>query len=209
MKLKLGLITTDSREFFYPPDRTRPSLGTAVQGLLEGFSLLRDIEVHVLSCLSVKRASPKRLFPNVFFHSLYVPKCGWLRSFYSGCAFRICRKTDELGLAVLHSQGTERECAAAAMASRLPKVLTIHGNCRAISQIRRAPLFSYWWLQAKLERFCLPRFDGVVCISKYTRDLVSGFTQKTWLLPNAVDPGFFDIHSKKSGRVPVVLVRLS
>jgi glycosyltransferase involved in cell wall biosynthesis len=84
--------------------------------------------------------------------------------------------------------------------------LTIHGNCRAIAQLRRSKPFSYWWLQARLEKFCLSRFDGVVCISKYTQKWVSGLAKKTWLLPNAVDSHFFEIEPQNSGLVPIILV---
>jgi glycosyltransferase involved in cell wall biosynthesis len=57
-----------------------------------------------------------------------------------------------------------------------------------------------------LERFCLPRFNGVVCISKYTENWVKGLATKTWLLPNAVDSKFFEIQPRRTGHVPVVLV---
>jgi hypothetical protein len=41
-----------------------------------------EVEVHVVSCMRTKVQSPPKLAPNRFFHSLHVPKIGWMRT---GC----------------------------------------------------------------------------------------------------------------------------
>ena len=112
---------------------------------------------------------------------------------YLGCVTAVKQKLREIKPHIVHAQGTERDCAISGVFFPGPKILTIHGNCRAIAQLRRSKPFSYWWLQARLERLCLPRFDGVVCISKYTQNWVSGLAKRTWLLPNAVESNFFQI----------------
>jgi glycosyltransferase involved in cell wall biosynthesis len=60
------------------------------------------------------------------------------------------------------------------------------------------------WLIAGLERFTLPRTEGVICITRYTQDAVASLARKTWLLPNAVDGTFFKVAPEPQAP-PVVL----
>jgi glycosyltransferase involved in cell wall biosynthesis len=53
--------------------------------------------------------------------------------------------------------------------------------------------FSYYWLVAQVERWTIPRTDGVLCITHYTEDLVRPRARRTWVLPNPVDPSFFSL----------------
>jgi glycosyltransferase involved in cell wall biosynthesis len=159
---------------------------------LEGFASLPNIQVHVISCAQQRISSPAKLADNIWFHSLYVPNVGWLRTGYAGCILAVRRKLKEIRPDIIHAQGTERDCAISAVFTRTPKVLTLHGNIRAIARLHRYPPLSYWWIQAQLERFCLPRFRGVICISRYTQKLVSYLAKKTWLLPNATETSFFE-----------------
>ena len=204
--MKIAILTTDNRQADHRYERPAPYFGTAPAALLEGFALDPKHEIHVVSCTQQTLDSPARLAPNIRFHSLPVPKWGWLRTAYAGCIGAVTQKLREIQPEIVHAQGTERDCAISSVFFRGPKVLTIHGNCRAIAQLRRSKPFSYWWLQAQLERFCLPRFNGVVCISRYTENWVKGLATKTWLLPNAVDSKFFEIQPRRTGHVPVVLV---
>jgi glycosyltransferase involved in cell wall biosynthesis len=190
--LKIALLTTDKREHDRDYQNTCPSFGTAPSALLEGFSSLPDLEVHVLSCTQQAMSSPAKLADNIWFHSLHVPKIGWLRTGYAGCLLAVRKKLLEIRPDIVHAQGTERDCATSALFTRIPKVLTVHGNLRAIANLHHYPPFSFWWIQARLEAFCLPRFDGVICISKYTQQQVSDLAKKTWLLPNATEKLFFE-----------------
>ena len=205
-RMKIALVTTDNREAHRQYTLGAPYFGTAPAALLEGLAEYPQAEIHVVTCTQKQMSSPTKLANNVWFHSMHIPKWGWLRSGYLGCIRAVGRKLEEIRPDLVHAQGTERDCAVAAVFATIPKLLTIHGNCRAIAQLRRSPPFSYWWLQAQLERLCLPRFDGVICISKYTQGLVSRLARKTWLLPNAVDSSFFKISRQESGPVPILLV---
>jgi glycosyltransferase involved in cell wall biosynthesis len=204
--LKIAFLTTDSREHFQEYQKDTPYFGTAPAALLEGFKDIGEPEVHVISGSQTRMSSPAKLATNIWFHGFTVPKWGWLRTGYSGCILAVRNILAGIQPDLIHAQGTERDCAMTAAFCRRPKVLTIHGNCRAIAQFRQSRPFSYWWLQARLEQFCLPRFDGVVCISKYTKEWVSSLAKRTWLLPNAVDPSFFDIQPQKPASRPVILV---
>jgi 2-deoxystreptamine N-acetyl-D-glucosaminyltransferase/2-deoxystreptamine glucosyltransferase len=104
----------------------------------------------------------------------------------------------------VHGQGTELECALSAVFSGFPNVVTIHGNMRLVAKINRARPFTFDWLAARLEAFTIPRTNGVICITKYTRQAVTGDGVRTWLLPNAVDKDFFPIVPEPESP-PVVL----
>jgi len=192
--MTLVQLTTDNREPFREYDKPEPWFGTAPEALLQGFAALPEVTVHVIGCTQQSmRASPEKLAPNIWFHSLHVPKLGWLRTGYQGCVRAIRRKVRELAPDLVHGQGTERECALGAVFSGFPNVLTIHGNMRLVARVNHARPFSYGWLAARLEAFAVPRTQGVVCITEYTRRAVAGDRVPTWVVPNAVDEQFFAV----------------
>lgn len=202
--MRVAIITTDSREHYRDYDNPAPYFGTAPQALLAGFAQMSGLEVHVLSCTQRRMNSPQKLASNIWFHSLYVPKLGWLRTGYQGCVRVVRRRLQEVKPDVVHGQGTERDCALDAVRSGFPNVLTIHGNMRSLARLNGARLFSFEWLAARLEGFVLSRTDGVVCITRYTQAAVSDLARRTWLLPNAVDASFFEVR-QISETVPIVL----
>jgi glycosyltransferase involved in cell wall biosynthesis len=189
--MKVAMLLTDNREELREYDKPNPFFGPAPSALLEGLSNRPDIELHVISCTKRPMLAPQKLAENIWFHLLHVKQWGWLRSLYSGCLFAIWKKLAEIGPDLVHGQGTERYCALAAVLSGFPNVITIHGNMRAIAKTNDARILSYDWCAAKLEQFTLPRTDGVICVSSYTRSLVSAVARRTWLIPNAVSERFF------------------
>jgi glycosyltransferase involved in cell wall biosynthesis len=200
--MRVAFLTSDSRGFFTDYKNPVPEFGTAPEALLQGFALLPDVEVHVVSCARAKMNSPGKLAPNIFFHSLYVPKIGWMRTAYQGCIRAVRKKLKEIRPDIVHGQGTERDCAINAVFSGFPNVLTIHGNMRLIAKVNRARPFSFQWLAARLERLTLPRSAGVVCISQYTRQVVMDLARRTWVVPNAVDASFFEVNARPAAGAP-------
>lgn len=201
--MKIALLTTDNREPFREYKSEMPWFGTAPEALLQGFAKLPDVEVHVVTCTQRPMKSPAKLAENIFFHSLHVPKIGWLRTGYQGCIRTVRRKLWEIGPDIVHGQGTERDCGVSAIFSGYPNVLTIHGNMRLIARIHRARPFTHAWLAARLEHFTILRSDGVVCITNYTREAVAPLARKTWVVPNAVDGSFFEIK-----RIPAPAIQI-
>jgi glycosyltransferase involved in cell wall biosynthesis len=191
--VRIVLLTTDSREHYGDYQNPNPYFGTAPEALLQGFNTLPEAEVHVVSCVRQPVISPEKIGPNIFYHSLVVPKIGWMRTLYQGCIRATRKKLREIQPDIVHGQGTERDCALSAIFSGFPNVLTIHGNMQLIAQINRAKPFSFQWLAAQLEKFTLPRTGGVVCITNYTKKAVKPLVPRTWLAPNAVDRSFFDV----------------
>jgi glycosyltransferase involved in cell wall biosynthesis len=193
--MKVVQLTTDAREHYKDYRNPRPYFGTAPEALLEGFKTMsKEVEVHVVSCLQrTPASSPAKLADNIYYHDVKVPNIGWMKTGYLGCTLAVRRKLREIQPDIVHGQGTERDCCITAVRSGYPNVLTIHGNMRLIADFVRAKPFSYYWLAARLERYCLRNTHGVIAISKYTEANVSTLTRRAWLLPNAVHPSYFRV----------------
>lgn len=203
--LKIGFLTTDNRQANRQYDNPQPWFGTAPAALLQGLAGLPEVEIHVVSCTQRPMdSSPEKLAENIWFHSLHVPKLGWLRTGYQGCIRAMRRKIREIAPDIVHGQGTERDCALGAIFSGFPNVVTIHGNMRLVAKVTRARPFTFDWLAARLEAFTVPRTDGVICITEYTRQAVAGDNVRTWVVPNAVDGAFFSIEPAPESP-PVIL----
>lgn len=203
--MKIALLTTDNREHDRNYSAALPYFGTAPEALLQGFNQMSGVEVHVVSCVKQPVAQPERIAPNIFYHSLVVPKIGWMRTLYSGCVRATRRKLRELSPDIVHGQGTERDCALAASRSGFPNVVTIHGNMKAIAQVHGAGFGSFHWLAERLENSALKRTAGVFCNSAYTENLVAPRAKRTWRVPNALREEFFAPPPQKGNSMPVVL----
>lgn len=204
--MRLALLTTDNREHFKDYSNPQPYFGTAPEALLEGFKIMpAEIEVHVVSCLQkAPVSSPAKLADNIYYHALQVPNIGWMKTGYLGCIRAVRRKLREIQPDIVHGQGTERDCAMGAVFSGYPNVLTIHGNMRLVAEFLRAKPLTYYWFASRLERLCLWKTDGVVAISSYTQSNVAPYTCKTWIIPNAVHPSFFEV-SRRPDALPRIL----
>lgn len=204
--MRIAILTTDNREGIRDYTRQEPILGHAPEALLQGLVAMPDVEVHLVACLKQPVNSPEKIAPNIFYHSLIVPKIGWLRTGYQGCIRAVRKKLKEIQPDIVHGQGTERDCALSAVFSGFPNVLTLHGNMTAIAEVYHAPPGSFHWLAARLETVALKKTGGVFCNSAYTERLVTPRTQKTWRVPNALRLDFFAPPPKKNpGGAPILL----
>ncbi len=204
--MKLAFLTTDNREHYEDLGAPAPYFGTAPSALLAGFEDITDLEVHVVSCVRVKIASPPKIGRNIYYHSLLVPKIGWARTLYQGCIRATRKKLKEIQPDIVHGQGTERDCALAAVFSGLPNVLTIHGNMVEVAKAFHARFLSFYSLAARLETAALKRSAGVFCNSSYTERLVAPRARKTWRVPNALQACYFESPPPpRPGQSPVLL----
>jgi glycosyltransferase involved in cell wall biosynthesis len=204
--MKVALLTIDNREPFREHHKTAPWFGTAPAALLQGFAALPEVEVHVISCIRQPVQSPEKIAPNIFFHSLVVPKIGWMRTLYQGCIRATRKQLREIQPDLVHGQGTELDCGMSASFSGFPNVLTIHGNMKAIAEIYRARFASFHWMAARLETIALKRTGGVFCNSGYTEKLVAPRARRTWRVPNALQSEFFaPLPEKPATTSPVIL----
>ena len=113
--MRIVQITTDNRNQFANYSLLDPYFGTAPTGLFDGFREIPDVEIHVVSCASMRMNVPIKLAENTWFHQPYVPKVGWGRSLFLGCALSARRLIKSLKPDIVHGQGTERNCAMAAV----------------------------------------------------------------------------------------------
>jgi len=205
--LKLAFLTTDNRENSRLYDLESPFFGTAPQALLEGFSTFPDLEVHVISCSQRQMCSPRMLANNIFFHSLCVPKVGWLRTGYSGCILAVRRKLREIKPDIVHGQGTERDCAISAVFSGFPAIVTIHGVMTALSLLHKARFGSYLHCAAFAESITLKMCTGIICISPYVMNLMAHYKASKWLVPNALQSFFFKKTPsvRSSASIPLII----
>jgi glycosyltransferase involved in cell wall biosynthesis len=194
--LKIAFVTSEAREAYRDYSNPIPTFGTAPKALLTGFEELSGLEVHVISCIQTPVNAPAKIGKNLFYHSLVVPKMGWLRTGYFGCTRAVRRLLDRLQPDLVHGQGTERECALATVFSGRRNLLTIHGNMRRIARVNEAKPFSFLWITAQLEGFALRRAGGVVCITEHTKREVGKLAKRAWVIPNAVNADFFNVERR-------------
>src|SRR5215469_2650163 len=100
--MKIAIFTTDNREPFKDYANPVPYFGTAPEALLQGFAQLPHVEVHVVTCARAPMQSPEKLADNIFFHSLLVPKIGWMRTAYQGCIRATRKKLREIRPDIVH-----------------------------------------------------------------------------------------------------------
>jgi hypothetical protein len=106
--MKIAIVSTDNREHFKTYDWREPDIPTPQAALLDGFAALPDIEVHIISCLQQPVLSPEKLADNIWFHSLHVPKTGWMRTLYQGCVRAVRKKLKEIQPDIVHGQGDRK-----------------------------------------------------------------------------------------------------
>src|SRR2546425_3333354 len=203
--MRVVILTTDNREQSKNYQQLVPSFGTAPEALLQGFAAWPEVEVHVLSCLRRPVRSPDKLANNIWFHSLHVPKIGWLSTGYQGCIRAVRKQLQQIQPDIVHGQGTERDCAMCAVFSGFPNVITLHGNMVDVARVLRVPVGSYQWLAARLETFCLQRTAGVFCNSVFTEKLVRPRSRRLWRVPNAVRKEFFEMPRSGESSKSVIL----
>lgn len=203
--LRVAMIVGDEREVLRQWDRTDPYFGPAPAALITGLAGMDGLELHILCCTRQPLPAPEKIAPNIFYHSIHVPRWGYLKSFYLPAILAIRKKLRSIRPQVVHGQGTEREYALAAAYSGFPSAVTIHGNMRAIARHFHARPFSFHWLTARLETIALRKATGIICNSVYTEEQVRPLARKTWRVPNALNADFFQPPTAQRAAEPVLL----
>ncbi len=207
--MRIVQLTTDNREQFKEYDTAEPHFGAAPEALLQGFAGLVGAEVHVISCVRKEVPPSPRILGNIHYHSVIVPKSGWMTSLYAGCIKATRQLIRDLNPDIVHGQGTEKDCAMSASHSGLPNVVTIHGNMAELNRLgvnfQNERLFGF--LASRLESHALRRTGGVFCNSAYTESLVAPRARRTWRVPNAIRSGFFrkSVDPGSSSDSPLIL----
>lgn len=191
--MRVAILIVDDR-FAHPA--AMPVFGAAPTALLQGLSSLfggsdhPTFSVDVISCTKWRLPAPELLAPGIRFHQLVLPGWSFLRSGYLGPILAVRKLLARLKPDIVHAQGTESWCAAAAIFSPIPKVLTLHGCITLIAQAVRLEPRWYWLPHQMVERAALRRFDAVFCSTNYVKDGVGGRCRAAHLVPNAVREEF-------------------
>lgn len=203
--LRVAMIVGDEREVLHQWERPDPYFGPAPAALIAGLAGMEELELHILCCTRQPISAPEKIAPNIFYHSIRVPRWGYLKTFYLPSILGIRRRLRAIRPQAVHGQGTEREYALAAAFSGLPSAVTIHGNMRAIARHFHARPFSFHWLTARLETIALRKATGVICNSAYTEEQVRPLARRTWYVPNALASDFFQPPTAARSAEPVLL----
>lgn len=190
--MKIAFLCTDFREDRRDYAKTAPYFAPGSTSLFQGFASKPGVEMHVISCTQRPVVALEKLAPNVWFHSLLVPKIGWLRTGYQGCIRAVRRKLKELQPDIVHGIGTERDCGISAVFSGFPNVVTMAGVMSEQARLFPPRFGSYLWLTARLENFILSRAGGVIGNSLYSEALVRSRARKTWVVYPALRRAFFE-----------------
>jgi glycosyltransferase involved in cell wall biosynthesis len=191
MKLRVAILTTDNRGPFQQHHLERPWFGMAPEALLQGLEEIPELEVHVVSCIRKRVNAPEKIGRNIWFHSLVVPKIGWIRTGYSGCLIAVRRRLRRIQPHLVHGHGSETEGAMCAAFSGYPNVITPLGIMREMARITHARPGSFYWLSSLLEGIAFRRSLGVLGNSRYTIEKVRDRARRVWLVPNAIREAFF------------------
>lgn len=191
-EMRIVNVATDNREENRNYHEFTPSFAAGHEALLQGFARMPEIEFHAVSCTQQRMNSPERLAENIWFHSIHVPKIGWLRTFYQGCIRGVRRKVRELKPDLVHGHGTERNCGLCAAMCGYPNVISMHGSMIAQERLTKPCPGTFFWLASWLEKFALRRTQGVISNSRYMEELVQPLARKSWLVPHALRLAFFD-----------------
>lgn len=103
---------------------------------------------------------------------------------------------------LVHGQGTEREAGFVAAFSNRPSLVTLHGNFSEISKIFGGPPWGYYSLASFLEKIVLRRIGGIICISKYVKDITAMYAKPQYLIHNPVREEFLAGSSRREGVSP-------
>jgi glycosyltransferase involved in cell wall biosynthesis len=204
--LRIAIITTDARHWLREFETETPNFGTAIRGLLEGFAEISEVEVHVISASPSPLPSLKKIAANISYHHVHVAKWGWGKSLFVGVAWHIQKLLRQIQPDIVHGQGTERDCAMAAVLSNFPNVLTIHGNMQELQRLGYHGNAVYGRLVSLLETYTLGKTLGVFCNSAHTESLVRSRARNTWLVPNSIRSAFFQSSTADpESKIPILL----
>jgi len=210
-RLRVAMLVVDANDVSgsstADPSSLSPVVHPAIQNLIEGLKSREDIEVEVVYGRKSPGPEERRKegavqYVPLPYSTLPVPGIGGA---YLGRTFALLRYLRESRPDVVHAQGTERESGLVAAICGRPSVLTLHGNFREIARTLNAKPFSYLWTNAKLEGWILPRINGVIAISKYTKDLVGDANREIRVVPNAVKNHYFSIRNEPAPGLVVCL----
>lgn len=206
--MRICIVVPDANEVRGSVKSSEPQLSPvmhpAMHNLLAGLSRQAEVEVEVIYGREHPKIGEDRWegsvhYVPISYRTIPLPGIG---GGYVGRMFALLRHIRATNPDLVHAQGTEREAGMVAALCRRPTLLTLHGNFRALAVMTSPRPWSYTWINAKLESWILPRVSGVLCISRYTQELVQPLNPNTWLLANPTNEELLQVqHRPDPGRI--------
>ena len=185
MRPRIALVSN------YPADHRTFCGGveTATAALLEGLRLFQgEFEFHVIALSRSLRVDCREERDGFYFHFLSLPNAAWLPARFPIRIVKVYQEVRSIKPSLIHCHANLLPALGLTLTAH-PRVLTLHGIASREARLRpEARWTSAAW--RIIERYVIPRFDAVICISDYARTFV-GPRQATFAIPNAVDSSFF------------------
>jgi glycosyltransferase involved in cell wall biosynthesis len=211
-KIRVAMVVIDANEvagdFLARIHAESPSVHPVIWSLAKALALRNQIELEVIYGSSKVSTPTQHLrdgvscvaIPPLFRRGSIMGMGMFGRGL--GILHYLKRKPFDL----VHGQGTEREAGWVASCSHRPSLITLHGNFLQIQKIFGGPPWGYYPMAARLERWALNRIGGIVCISRYVREITSSFHKEQFVIPNAVRHEFLSTQrGEATGKPPRVV----
>jgi len=166
---------------------------TPVINLIKGLCRSQENIIHVITFNNaIERDDTVHLENNLIVHYLRAPRFSGISTFYAWRIYKIRKLLDKIKPDVVHGQGTEKEMALAAVTSKYPNVITVHGMLFDIHKKVKPKLFATVRINQIIENIVLKKAKNIICVSNYSKSLISLRSKANlYLIPNAIGDEFY------------------
>ena len=170
---------------------------TLIGGLMESRQVTLDL---VTTTKLLAGARTIDMGERLRLHILGVPKFSGMPVGFVPRIRLLHQYLEQLEPDIVHGQGTEREFGIAAVTSRWPNVLTVHGILREVHKVTKPRWRSPEHIGRWVERIALRKARHIIAISPYVQRVLSSAGQRQFYpVPNPVSPVFFGVKKPKPG----------
>jgi glycosyltransferase involved in cell wall biosynthesis len=180
------------------------------ENLAESLAALDEVEVHVITrCTAEQTTAVQRGPLTITF--LAVPKLVNAVTLFGWTALEAIRTARRSNPDVVHGIGTEHIWPTAALMSRYPTVVTVHGVMNNIVKRVKLPLLSRKrWLRlwfSILERRVLRRAEHLISISPHVEASLGELTNAAiYPVENPISQRFFDVDARPGDSAKILFV---
>lgn len=176
------------------PSLTYQNNATWTVALAKGLAAIPDTQVHVVTEAENIPASRTIVDADVKLHFLKVPSHFKTLTLWQTDRWRIGRVLAEVEPDIVHGQGIENQYGFAAITSKYPHLLTIHGIPHLANASQHRKPFSREWLVQLFAQYTLKKARNVVTIDPFVEQcypqLHTG--KRLFPIPNALNELFFN-----------------
>jgi len=166
-----------------------------VINLIEGLSFDNDIVINIITTTKIINKSIFiNINDNIKLHILPIPNISGMITAFIPRIIIINKYINNLNLDIVHGQGTEGEYSLAAITSKYPNIITVHGILREVKKYYKIPLWNPGKLGVYLEYITLKYAKNINSISKYAENIIKNISKgKIYNIANPVNDKYFNI----------------